>query len=149
MGTELTPGIDELAVEDQRTLMRAWGFVKQRQNGNGGPLRGLPKDGAVRAVVSLSRIAMLRAHWDGPADEPMRYMDLRCGGPAWSKRHFDAVFDALERASLEIRSILSDERREFITSGVKTRVSGAYQRTPKTRRTPPEAQGAPDGSVAT
>jgi hypothetical protein len=133
------PGINELAVEDQRTLMQAWGFVKQKQNGNTGK-SGLPRDGAVRAVVSLSRIAMLRAHWDGPPDEPLRYMDLRCGGPAWSKRHFDRVFEALERASVEIRGILQEEREEFITSGVKTRVSGAHQKKVKERKSAQEAE---------
>ena len=121
-------------------MMQAWGFVKQKANGNTGRA-GLPRDGAVRAVVSLSRIAMLRAHWDGPPDEPLRYMDLRCGGPAWSKRHFDAIFDALERASVEIRAILADERHEFITSGVRTRVRGAHQKRAKVRASRQEAEG--------
>ena len=139
------PDIDALAASDQRSLMQAWGFIKQRQNGSS-PL-GLPKDGAVRAVVSLSRIAMLRAHWDGSADEPLRYIDIRAGGPAWSKRHFDALFGAMERAMLEMRAILKDERNEMVESGVRTRVSGSHESKKRRASSGPKAasEEVPEG----
>ncbi len=121
------------AVEDQRALMLAYGF-KRAQAGKD----GVPKTGEVRSIVNLGRVGFHRAHWDGPPDEHMRYIDIRAGGPAWSVAHFEAIRTAIGRAFAELKAILDDERHEFLRDGgVRTRVSNAHEKKKREGWTPP------------